>query len=99
MDWRASGVEHIWYDVDATWEDPALKDKWPEMLQPLLVERFSVKSHLEYRPTKLYTLSVAKPSALEKCKATDDDIVHQDIDRGNPEAITFKGMRFNEVIW
>jgi uncharacterized protein (TIGR03435 family) len=72
------------------------------MLRALLLERFSLKAHTEYRPTNLYTLSVdpKKSDLLEKCRATDSDVAHRGIDLGfqGQERMTFTGEYLN-TIW
>ncbi|HEX3746862.1 MAG TPA: TIGR03435 family protein [Bryobacteraceae bacterium] len=81
LDWRASIPEPFWYDVDAKWSDPALRNKWPEMLQSLLAGRFSLVMRTEGRATTLYSLSVKRQDLLAKCQVVPADINKHRIQR------------------
>lgn len=71
LDWRPSSVDRARYDVDAKFEDLSQASKWPEMLQALLADRFSIKSHMEKRQTEMFTLTVDPKHAdrLKPCSA------------------------------
>ena len=58
-----------YYDVAAKFPDGVSKEKLPQMLERLLVERFALKAHRETRQMPAYELTVAKGGP--KLKAVD----------------------------